>query len=542
MKNSELRQRLSRASLIRTIAPVLMGGAILFSSSCSNVREFASKPFHKDAPVANNEKKSDDGGVKHAYASKSEKRDSQDGDFIKLLEFKMQESEGKGQPQRQTTQAGQPTVEDLISAGEDPFLSSMPVSPPAVADNVESAQIETQPVPELPQPQVVQAAVEAPVARPFVVDQTIQLISAKEIQHEPLPSTEDAVAFAPESRTAGELPVCELPACPPFQASPPPAVAPAFSFANVPRFPTPEIVGDEYIHDGGDEGTKVYYTDSTRHGLNVEDTVVEWTDDLGVAHVKPSTRVSVYSPKFAAVRSVSLPQTGVNIHKLAGHQDRTKVAGIDTQLVIDEKVHNDEALAMLMRSRPSGLEAKSTDTSVHQTVNARKHVKLLNVYEDFRFFRDGQFARVNSAIIGEAIEAAIAWNGDRGVVIYAHDLAGQEVQGRFTSQDYTAVEDRSTPGDLKIVKIVDKTVAKPGDELTFTIRFDNVGDRALQNVRVVDNLSPRLKYIDGSVDSNRDGKLDTEDNQRGSQVLSFTFDGELKGHTGGWISFKCIVR
>ncbi len=538
MKNFELRQRLSRTTLIRTVAPALMGGAILLSSSCSNVREFAGKPFHKDVPVANSEAKSDAGGVKHAYAAKSEKRDEKDGDFIKLLQFKMQDTEGKVKEDRLTTEVEQTSVQDIIAAGEDPFLNSPPITPPPVADHTQLTQTASKPAPIPSQPEVVQAELEAPVARPFVVDQTIQLTSAEEIQNRQLPTAGDPVSFAPEPRVACEIPL----ACPPFQACPSPAVDPYFCFANVKPFPTPEIVGDECIHDGGDLGTKVYYTDSTRHGLNVEDTVVEWRDDLGVAHVKPSTRVCIYAPRFAAVRSVSLPHEGVIVNRLAGHQDRTKVAGIDTQLVIDEKVHNDEAVAMLMRSRPSGLEAKSTDTAVHQTVNAQKHVKLLNVYEDFLFFRDGQIARVNSAIIGEAIEAAIAWNGDRGVVIYAHDQAGQEVQGRFTSQDYTVVEDRSKPGDLTIVKIVDKTVAKPGDELTFTIRFDNTGDRPLQNVRVVDNLSPRLKYIDGSVDSNRDGKLDTEDNQRGSQVLSFTFDGELKGHTGGWISFKCIVR
>ncbi|QDT30825.1 DUF11 domain-containing protein [Thalassoglobus polymorphus] len=566
MTLSNLRQRIRSSSFVQALAPAMLGSVLLLGSSCSNVREFAAGPLKRSAPLAKAEKDAGEEKVKHALAGQSES----DSNFIKLLQHKMsgKSSTPKAVDQR-TGQAAQASTngENLIVESDDPFLHSTSRPEPAPANSATSAQSESiasaamaptgttastsaqPPVVKQAAKQVTKQPVEGlpeSSPKPFV-DTNVQLTSAEE----PVaPSTIAPSNVAPSnmltdslaSRTLTSVQSEPLAACPPEFACPPLGGSPFREVVGARPFTGPEIIGDEYLHDGGDRGTKVYYSDGTRYGLDIEDTVVEWTDETGVARVKPSTRASIYAPRFGAVRSASLPHTDVKIAKAAGHQDQRKLGGIDTQLIIDENVHNDEAIAMRMRSRSSGVESKSTDNIVHQNQTAGKHVKLLNVYEDFRFFREGQFDKANNAVIGQAIEAAFDWNGDLGVIIYANDISGQVVQGRFTAQDYTGVEDRSKPGDLTITKVVDKSAAKPGDELTFTIRFDNIGDRPLRNVRVVDNLSPRLEYIDDSVDASLDGKLDTESNGRGSQVLSFTFDNELKGHTGGWVSFKCRVR
>lgn len=535
-------KRFVESRLMSKVAPTLFCGMVLFGSSCANVRELASNPFRK-GEVATDvvpEKKQ----VEHALAGK----EKGDQDFIKLLEHKMNQQEQNSRSTTQATTAETPSVQELISAGKDPFLSTAAPQVAAVPTPAASPASTLKQTPEVaPTPK--SAPFPADATQPANTTSEVQQVAFRieSIQSHAVPasgqtvdtteanfSAVQTVQFQPEPRLALNDPFTPAPHCNDFPLP--------FGISGTPTETSPEVVGDEYIHDGGDAGTKVYYSGNTRYGLDVEDTVVEWLDEEGVVRVKPSTRASVYAPRFAAVRSASLPHMEVKVDKLAGHQDRLGVAGIDTKLAIDEKTHHDEALAMLTRSRPSGLESMSVDNEFHQNIAAQKHVKLLNVYEDFRFFREGKLEGTNSAVIGDAIAAALEWNGDRSVMVYAHDQAGQEVQGRVTAQDYTGVEDRSTPGDLTISKIVDKTVAKSGDELTFTIRFDNVGDRPLKNVRVVDNLSPRLKYLDGSVDSDLNGRLDTADNGRGSQVLTFVFEDELKGHTGGWVSFKCVVR
>lgn len=658
MKLQDLRQRLSSANFINSTAPVLLGAALLFSSSCANVRKFAQKS--ETSPKATPQVAQED-SVQHAYTAAKPSQD-----FVDLLEHKMKGTKPEPKATQPKKVASEAAVEGLVATGKDPFISEalpeeitqpekMPVvQPKQVASAAKPSQAKPRVIdlasvthdapqpslPALPESDWTKAAsgdellADDSQPRPFVPVEEDALVNNSTNESDkpklPLPEAEPTIAEAqhvvteetsdnvvsaepvadgqplPEAapmpsglvsadteeeatatddlhsdpfvehevelgrsiQLGGEIVQAagasrsefspnsgitqasgEIITCPPAGACPPGIGLPASNPAACPpmvaqsaAYPAPEISGDEYIFDGGDAGTKVYYNDYSRFGLDVEDTIAEYSDDMGVAHVKPSTRASIYAPKFAAVRSATLPHTDVKIVKLAGHQDQRMLAGIDTKLVIDEKTRHDEAVGMRMRSRPSGVEGNSVDTMLHQNVAADQHVKLLNVYEEIRYFREGRINRLNSAIIGDAIAAAADWNGDLGVQIYARDVAGQEVQGRYTAQDYTAVEDRSTPGDLTVVKAVDKKVAKPGDILTFTIRIDNTGDRLLQKVRIVDNLSPRLVYVEGSVDSDLNGKLDTEDNGRGSQILTFSFEGALKGHSGGWVSFKCKVR
>ena len=103
-------------------------------------------------------------------------------------------------------------------------------------------------------------------------------------------------------------------------------------------------------------------------------------------------------------------------------------------------------------------------------------------------------------------------------------------------------DQRRTPGRLRIVKLADKKTALPGDVITFTIRYDNLGDRELHHIRIIDNLTPRLEYVDDSATSNRAGKLVVEDNEEGSLVLKFELSQPLPGHTGGVVTFKVKVR
>jgi uncharacterized repeat protein (TIGR01451 family) len=92
------------------------------------------------------------------------------------------------------------------------------------------------------------------------------------------------------------------------------------------------------------------------------------------------------------------------------------------------------------------------------------------------------------------------------------------------------------------MKIADREVAVRGDEITFTIRYDNLGDNDLFNIVILDNLTPRLEFIDDSDASNRPGELVIEENGHGSHILKFVIDDPLPGHEGGVLQFKARVR
>ena len=84
---------------------------------------------------------------------------------------------------------------------------------------------------------------------------------------------------------------------------------------------------------------------------------------------------------------------------------------------------------------------------------------------------------------------------------------------------------------LRVVKVASTPFAEPGDEVAFTIRFDNVGNQVLGNVAILDSLSTRLEYIAGSAQCSREAQFTTAANEGDSVVLRCELADPLKaGH------------
>jgi len=104
----------------------------------------------------------------------------------------------------------------------------------------------------------------------------------------------------------------------------------------------------------------------------------------------------------------------------------------------------------------------------------------------------------------------------------------------------TVIDDQKSdqPGQLRLVKTADRELAEIGDVITFTIRYDNLGPREIDAVRIVDNLTPRLEYV---ADSST-GQMLVEDNGEGSQVLTWVLPEPLQPGAGGVITFQARVK
>jgi uncharacterized repeat protein (TIGR01451 family) len=287
-----------------------------------------------------------------------------------------------------------------------------------------------------------------------------------------------------------------------------------------------------------------HYEANAYAGLESEDTIAEYEDHLGEAEVKISSRVCVYSPRFAAVRTVSLPSEGRVAQFASGADEALQIYDINSGL--GTTFHNDYASisGVRMRSRPSGLGGKTDPDLLGQTTVAGLNDKLQNVFQNLIFLSSGRFDETEAAVIAEGMHAAETWSRLDSPVITASTTAGNQLKGTSKPMEIVGLEDwRKTKGDLQIVKLADQKTAVAGDVITFTIRYDNLGDFELKNIRVVDNLTPRLEYIEGSADfGDRPGELLTFDNNEGSLILQFKLNGELPGHTGGVITFKTRVR
>jgi uncharacterized repeat protein (TIGR01451 family) len=95
---------------------------------------------------------------------------------------------------------------------------------------------------------------------------------------------------------------------------------------------------------------------------------------------------------------------------------------------------------------------------------------------------------------------------------------------------------------LRVVKIASKKSAQPGDEVEFTIRFDNVGDQTVGNVTISDSLTTRLEYVSDTAQCDREANFGTQQNDGESLVLRWEIRSPLKVGEGGILRFKCRVR
>ncbi len=299
---------------------------------------------------------------------------------------------------------------------------------------------------------------------------------------------------------------------------------------------------DEYICDGGDKDIPVHYTDSLRHGLNFEDTVAEYVDHTGETHVKPSTRVCVYAPRFASVRAIDVSHLDFSYDTLAGHHDDERLVGMDNELRPGVETQTDQPIGLDRRDSASGLIADVSEGNLTKIEWIGGNIQVNRLWQDVGFVRDGRFHQEDDARIAMSIQVAHDWSHDLYPIIMADSLQGGIVEASFRAADMTGIHDPRTPGDLRIVKLCEQTSAQPGDVINFVIRYDNIGGRELNGVRILDNLSPRLELVPGSVSFDRGGTLEVQDNHAGSQIIVFQLDEPLPGETGGVLSFQCLVR
>lgn len=299
---------------------------------------------------------------------------------------------------------------------------------------------------------------------------------------------------------------------------------------------------EEYLYDGGDRSNPVHYSEFFREGLDTEDTVVEYTDKDGQRHTKPTNRVAVYAPRFGAVRTITAPTESLAVNNLASTASRTPVVGFENRVNSINHNKSEAIVGLQMDARPSGFEHQSVPGGFLQEVKPGLHDLTLATYQNTLFVRTGKWDQTESARLGYGLQAALRWTRENNPVIISESLSGVEATSMFKAAEIVGIEEKGIKGELRIVKLADKQVASSGDIITFTIRYDNLGDKELFHIQIIDNLTPRLEFVEESGDSDRAGRLDVEDNGEGSLVLKFVLDDPLPGRTGGVVTFKAKVR
>ena len=305
---------------------------------------------------------------------------------------------------------------------------------------------------------------------------------------------------------------------------------------------TLEDFPDEYLCDGGDRGHPVHYTGDQMAGLETEDTVVEFTDSSGKRRVKPSNSVCVYAPRFAAVTTVSGVNEDVAMDKIVGASVVLRGGNLRNRQAIVDAEQKDSAGRIVTRLRGSMVTTKTQRNEMHLPVKIITHEQTIIALNDLAFLQTGTLAQSDEARLALGIQAAFTWTRVQYPVMSAEAHGLGQIKARFQTNEMTGIDPEARPGKIRIVKLADRQTAKTGDEITFTIRYDNLGDLAVSNVVISDNLTPRLEYVPDSATSDRNGALEVFDNDEGSVILRWVLDGAVSGGKGGVVTFKARVK
>jgi uncharacterized repeat protein (TIGR01451 family) len=299
---------------------------------------------------------------------------------------------------------------------------------------------------------------------------------------------------------------------------------------------------DEYICDGGDMNEDANIKkDESVVGVDQEDTIAHYKTLDGRKEITASNKVCIYAPRFAAVRHVTVPIITEVHERMAGIEKTDKLnlhdkSFVPTTAIQPESLRGEQAidLANVFRERKAGNELARTNAPYM----ARGEFLP---FEDFALIRKGIYEQGDKPRLAISAQAAEVWLDKKAVQVVIDGKMAVEAAGVSGSQETRVYELEGKPR-LRICKVASKSDAKVGETVEFTLRYDNVGEQPVSNVTIIDSLTTRLEYVDGSQSSSREAKFDTQENAGESLVLRWALTETLKVNEGGIVRFQCRVR
>jgi uncharacterized repeat protein (TIGR01451 family) len=301
---------------------------------------------------------------------------------------------------------------------------------------------------------------------------------------------------------------------------------------------------DEWIHDGGDRDVHVNLTaEPAVRGLDLEDTVMtaETANGCPCTIIKPSNRVCIYAPRFLAVRKVTNVVQNQQNEKAGGTELPVAIVQHEEQQLADAATQPEQPIADVGVKQLSVSRLQEPAGRIVERVAPADMLGTVLPYENLSIIKFGIFEREEEPFLAERIDAAITWTHDKAVQVIIDGRRADEIVGDQRAQATFSIEEPCNPC-LRVLKVASSMVARPGDIVEFTIRFDNTGDQTLQNVALLDNLTTRLEYVADSAQSSREALFNTERNEGDSLVLRWDFKDPIKPGDGGLVRFKCRVR
>ena len=214
--------------------------------------------------------------------------------------------------------------------------------------------------------------------------------------------------------------------------------------------------------------------------------------------VQASNEVCIYSPRFGAVRQVVGAVANTERQKATGvYEPIQSSSPQSTQFVAGAK-QNIQPTGEAVANPAVALRTKQGDEVVSNAIGPRGFQDRFKAYENLAILRQGMFQNTDMLLLARGSTAAIAWSQIQSVqIMLDRQNATADVKYDQATSLYTVGSPPGTPR-LQLVKVASTPFAKPGEEVDFTLRFDNIGNETINHVAIRDSLSTRLEYVPDS--------------------------------------------
>ena len=199
------------------------------------------------------------------------------------------------------------------------------------------------------------------------------------------------------------------------------------------------------------------------------------------------------------MRQVVSLQANEEHQKLGGVHQPVKLNSPTTLKIVSNAKQNVQ-LGDQRSSRPAiAMRTKQVDGAMSTAVGPKGFQDGFKPYENLSIIRKGIYESAEMPFLARGSTAAIAWTHTQAVqVILDQKNAAAEVKYDNCASLYTVDEPPANP-KLRLVKVASTPFAKPGEDVEFTIRFDNVGNQSIGQVTILDSLNTRLELIPESL-------------------------------------------
>ena len=312
-------------------------------------------------------------------------------------------------------------------------------------------------------------------------------------------------------------------------------------------FRPPGIAGhwpqDEYLADGGDDRSKVrVYDDWSVRGLDMEDTVAHFDTVDGRVLVEPSNRVHIYAPRFGSVRKIQGPVLNGQRTFVSGTEGQLALATGRVNVPLGFTEQETGAFQAKTRVIPGGAASRNVPGGMQRDEGLGSYGGVDAPMVFGRLLALAHLGDAQLAYLAQGAAAARGWQGTEGVKVRINQLAAMSVSDQKSPAEIFVIDEGEDRAELRLIKVASKKSAQPGDRVEFTIRFDNLGNKPIGNVTILDNLATRLELISGTAQSSLKAGFVVEPNVEGSSVLRFEITDPLMPGEFGIVQFECVIR